>query len=187
MTAVFLCTIGFIILLFSDLLQVWKKEISAKILAPPGYLMITGGMIILISSFSPVPRPPIIFATQIILAVLFALLLIYSVLVEIPLYSRKSESSKRKAIKSGTYSFVRHPGFLWFLLLHLLLISIYRNRWFTLNSLFMVLLDFILVFLEDRFFFPKIFPNYREYMKNVPFLIPNRIFMTKKRDASEDE
>lgn len=97
-----------------------------------------------------------------------AALLIYSVLVEIPLKSNKSGS----LYTGGTYTICRHPGFLWFSFFN---VSASLFFWYTPITLVLAgytLCNFALVTLEDRVLFPKMFPQYGEYKKTTPFLIP---------------
>jgi protein-S-isoprenylcysteine O-methyltransferase Ste14 len=72
----------------------------------------------------------------------------------------------------GTYGFSRHPGFLWFTALQCALWAVHRDGGSLALSAWMILLDFLLVCLEDRILFPRIFVDYDEYRKKVPFLLP---------------
>jgi protein-S-isoprenylcysteine O-methyltransferase Ste14 len=94
--------------------------------------------------------------------------LIYSVLLEIPLKSDKSGS----LYTGGTYTICRHPGFLWFSFFN---VSASLFFWYTPITLVLAgytLCNFALVTIEDRVLFPKMFPQYGEYKKTTPFLIP---------------
>ncbi|MFW5769464.1 MAG: hypothetical protein ACOCYA_05355, partial [Spirochaetota bacterium] len=63
-------------------------------------------------------------------------------------------------------------GFLWFGLFQVCLMILFRRAEVYLFSLAAVLLDFFLIFVEDVWIFPRLFDNYAEYKKKVPFLIP---------------
>ncbi|MCF7946102.1 MAG: hypothetical protein K9L24_04545 [Spirochaetia bacterium] len=125
------------------------------------------------------------------LAALFFLLLVYSVSIEIYMYNHKLKNQNnpaikkdtekdaynnmnthdRKCFKKGTYSFSRHPGFIWFTLLNLLFVILF----FTAHILYLMILCTIfnlsVIIWEDRYAFPRLFNDYYEYKKNVPFIL----------------
>ena len=102
-----------------------------------------------------------------ILLLCFFALLIYSVLLEIPLSSVKPGM----LYCEGTYSFSRHPGFLWFTLINLLISCFFWNLAISLLCLGFILCNLVLITMEDLALFPKMFPEYSEYKKKTPFLI----------------
>jgi protein-S-isoprenylcysteine O-methyltransferase Ste14 len=75
-------------------------------------------------------------------------------------------------IKTGFFAMARHPGVIFFIFLTigLTLVS---------DSLFMLIavpifgaLDIILVTIQDKYFFPKMFTGYDEYRKETPSIFP---------------
>ncbi len=171
MGIIIICTISFLCLFFFDISQVYHKKKLARVFSIIGYSGIFSSLLILIFSykieggFSPFLYPKAAGSG------LFFLLLIYSDFIEIGLKSPCS-AERRSAFTRGTYGIVRHPGFLWFLFSLTLLILIYKNREFTLIASSMVGMNFLLILFEDLFLFPKIFSNYADYKKCVPFIIP---------------
>lgn len=108
-------------------------------------------------------------------AVLFALLLIYSTFIAVRTGGSDKQQAgeeSRRVIDTGMYGIVRHPGFYWFTLLIGSLITIYTDFRFIVGGIVLIVLNFFLIFIEDRVLFPKIFPKYREYQEKVPFLLP---------------
>jgi protein-S-isoprenylcysteine O-methyltransferase Ste14 len=106
---------------------------------------------------------------------IFLILLIYSVGIEIPLALKRNggdKPSERRVVVTGFYALVRHPGFVWFTLLWASIIFLYQDAIVTTVGAGLVALDFALIVLEDLVFFPRIFPDYKEYKDRVPFLIP---------------
>lgn len=104
----------------------------------------------------------------IIFMTLSLILLIYSVLLEIPLKADKSGDVYTK----GTYKICRHPGFLWYTAFNLCTALYFWYAPITMVLLGYTFCNLILVTLEDLVLFPKMFPTYREYKKTTRFLFP---------------
>lgn len=119
----------------------------------PGYLSFLGWFLLFISTF----------------------LLSFSLFWEIPL--RKTYLVKGvgdKLIKTGTYALVRHPGVIWYTLLLLALLLISRSRLLLIALPIWVFMDVLYVVIQEKFYFPHMFPGYEEYKKETPMLIPTR-------------
>ena len=132
-----------------------------------GFFVTVLPFLFLFSRFSS-PHHPAFSLLLILFMVANAVLLIYSVLLEIPLKSNKDGG----LYTGGTYKICRHPGFLWFSFFN---VSASLFFWYTPITLLLVgytLCNLALVTLEDRVLFPKMFPQYGEYKKTTPFLIP---------------
>jgi protein-S-isoprenylcysteine O-methyltransferase Ste14 len=76
-------------------------------------------------------------------------------------------------VTTGLYGLVRHPGVYGFSLAMLSLVLISRSRLMLLAGLIWVLVDIILVVLQDKVFFGRMFPGYAAYCRQTPMLIPN--------------
>lgn len=105
---------------------------------------------------------------------LACLLLIYSLFIEIPLFSTHIASgSPQKLVVWGTYALCRHPAVLW-------LGGLIAGAFLASGSLLMlpaflvwIGLDVLYVFLQERLFFPKLFGReYQNYQRRVPMVIP---------------
>jgi len=114
------------------------------------------------------------------LLALATFLLIYSMFLELPFkqtYALKGVGDK--LIKTGTYALVRHPGALWFGLFLIALLAVSRSKllliaaplWFGLNVLW--------VWIQERFYFGRMFPGYEQYKQETPMLIPTRQSLVK--------
>lgn len=79
---------------------------------------------------------------------------------------------ERKVYDTGLYTLCRHPGVLFFTGLYLCLH--FGLKLPLADTVTYIVLNIILVFLEDRIFFPKFLSGYEEYKKAVPFLIPTK-------------
>jgi len=104
-------------------------------------------------------------------AVLFTALLIWSLFFSFPPKETYIEAShQRAACTTGMYGLCRHPGVLWFCLLYSCLIP--GIRFPAELSLLYCILNILLAWIEDRWIFPILFYNYRDYKQQSPFLIP---------------
>ncbi len=107
------------------------------------------------------------------LAAAGAALSVYTTLVEIPLLQRLLRLPAG-VMRRGTYAVCRHPGF-WGLVLFvggLSLLAPMPRVWFL--ALVWMALDFAVVAVQDVWVFPRVFPGYHQYRREVPFLIPTR-------------
>ncbi len=103
------------------------------------------------------------------------LLLLYSLFINLPF--RKTYIATGvgdKLIKTGLYALVRHPGVPWFILLMLSLILISRSSLMLIAAPIFVLLDILLVVIQDKVFFGRMFTGYGSYRQETPMLVPNR-------------
>lgn len=164
---------GFLSLFTAELLGVVRRPRFSAFVSRSGYVLIAFSLVITVSGGLPDPGSPVKFTAGLILALAAAALLVYSVFIEIPLLKRKHSLPGNQAVTSGTYGFSRHPGFLWLALL-LAGIVLMRGSVAIGFAFVTVILNFLLVWVQDRFFFPKLFSNYDEYRRKVPFLVPFR-------------
>lgn len=119
----------------------------------PGYLSFLGWFLLFISAF----------------------LLSFSLFWEIPL--RKTYLAKGvgdKLIKTGTYALVRHPGVIWFTLFLIALLLVSRSKLLLIAAPIWIFMDILYVFVQEKFYFSRMFPGYGEYKKETPMLIPTR-------------
>lgn len=108
------------------------------------------------------------------MAGIFLFLLIYTLFFALPFAGTYIEqNSTPKTCVSGFYAMSRHPGVLWF-------IGFYLSLWLALSGPLLLiagavfsLLNLLYIILQDRWIFMKAFPDYGDYKKTTPFLIPN--------------
>ena len=181
------CATGFFFLFLFDLFQIRQRHILSRICSIVGYIQIVSGFALLLVSYKIGSISSLFLFLQVVGAVCFFALLVYSVFIEIGLQSPYSEYKERMAVDTGTYGLVRHPGFIWFFLLMLVLISVYRNVQFTFIALSITFMNFVLVLIEDLFLFPKLFVNYNDYKRKVPFIIPRLSSINKMLGSVQDE
>jgi len=107
-------------------------------------------------------------------------LLIYSLFLELPFvktYGKKEHSNK--LVDTGTYALCRHPGVLWFGLMFLFFFLLTGAKLILLAGIIWTGLDVLHVYIQEKLFFPKMFPEYSLYMKETPMLIPT-VYSIKK-------
>lgn len=107
-------------------------------------------------------------------------LLIYSLFLEIPFvktYAKKQQNNE--LVKNGTYALCRHPGVLWFGLSFLFF-------FYTIGAVLLIpagivwtSVDVLYVYLQEKLIFYKIFPDYKDYVKITPMLIPTKVSIKK--------
>ena len=109
------------------------------------------------------------------LLLIFLCLLVYSLFIEIPFRSTYTKQGiGNKLITTGTYALTRHPGVIWLALVFLSLALLFPSTTLFLAAIIWLVMDIIHVTLKDQLLFHKMFPCYREYQRQTPFLIPNR-------------
>jgi protein-S-isoprenylcysteine O-methyltransferase Ste14 len=106
---------------------------------------------------------------------IFVYLLVYSLILELPMRETYSVAGvSGRLVKTGTYALTRHPGAIWYVLgmISLLLAS----RSVVLLALVPVwsILEILHVIVQDRLVFVKMFPEYSQYQRETPMLIPTR-------------
>jgi protein-S-isoprenylcysteine O-methyltransferase Ste14 len=98
----------------------------------------------------------------------------YSVFVELPLRPTYIDvDNDQYLVSNGTYALVRHPGVLWLVLTFCGVWLIRPSIPLALIFIAWSLLDIILVYIQDRWIFPRMIEKYNQYKDITPFLIPN--------------
>jgi protein-S-isoprenylcysteine O-methyltransferase Ste14 len=98
------------------------------------------------------------------------LLKIYSLLIGLPFHQTYvSKGVKDTLVTTGIYALVRYP---WVFSLSLILIS--GSRLLMIATPILIGLNLLLVVLQDRFFYDRMFTGYAAYRKQTPMLIPNK-------------
>jgi protein-S-isoprenylcysteine O-methyltransferase Ste14 len=110
-----------------------------------------------------------------ILLLFSTICVVYALFINLPFqktYVRTGTSER--LVTSGFYALARHPGVLWTALLLVGLILISRSKITLSYSPVLFILDLIVVAVQDRYYFVRMFPEYRAYQKTTPMLIPNQ-------------
>jgi protein-S-isoprenylcysteine O-methyltransferase Ste14 len=175
MKYIFLGAIGFLFILLFDVYTLKTDGLKRKTLGFSGVMLIAYSSIMatIVSEKVNIPIAVRIAAWILWAAVLF--LLIYSLFLELPFkktYGGAKYSSE--LVDTGTYALCRHPGVLWFGLMFLFYFLATGAVLLIPAGIIWTSIDVVHVYIEDKFFFPRMFLNYKCYAKSTPMLIPNK-------------
>jgi len=102
-------------------------------------------------------------------------LLIHSLFISLPFRKTYLDTGVGdRLVKTGLYALVRHPGILWFPLFMLSLIPISRSSLLLIAAPIYIALDIVLVYIQDKFVFGRMFEGYDSYRQETPMLLPNK-------------
>jgi len=108
-----------------------------------------------------------------VLAAVFLLLLVFSLVIEVPRAWGFGSAARARLTTSGTYALVRHPGVLWLFFLLVCLSLARASETILLAAGTWTAINIGVSALEDGFFLPRAFgAPYGKYRGRVPFLIP---------------
>lgn len=113
------------------------------------------------------PLGPTLAILLVLLILVFGALLAYSVLIEIP----RSPNKAGTLYRGGTYSFSRHPGFIWYTVVNILIAVYFWDIGVALVCAGFIACNLVLIAIEDSVLFPRMFPDYGEYRKETPFFL----------------
>jgi protein-S-isoprenylcysteine O-methyltransferase Ste14 len=102
-------------------------------------------------------------------------LLIHALFVSLPFRKTYVDTGvSDKLVRTGLYALVRHPGIMWFPLFMLSLIPISRSSLLLIAAPLFIALDIVLVVIQDKFIFGRMFHGYDSYRRETPMLLPNK-------------
>ena len=108
------------------------------------------------------------------LALVFLLLLIYSLAVE-PVFRQALRGGPQTLTTTGTYALARHPGVLWLALFILFLVPASGSKPLLAGAVVWTALNVGVAAVQERRFLPRAFGDaYAAYRSRVPFLVPTR-------------
>lgn len=120
-----------------------------------------------------IPAPQWVVVLGTLITALGLILCAYSLVIEIPFQSTYiAPEAPSRLVTTGTYALCRHPGVLWFALLLIGLLIASRSAALLVAAPVWLGLDILYVWLQDRYFFPQQFPDYPDYRKLTPMLLP---------------
>lgn len=117
----------------------------------------------------------------ILLSGIFLILLVYSLFFALPVKETYGEKQIENppVCDEGVYALCRHPGYLWYFGFYLFSFLIFPTLNYLVNAVLLCVLNFIYIWVEDKYFFPSMFSNYEDYKERVPFLIPTKTSIHK--------
>jgi protein-S-isoprenylcysteine O-methyltransferase Ste14 len=171
----FAAAIGFLSLGVYDIAQIGGWSRVGRLFSIIGYGTIVSSLIFHLIRSHPPGSPVPIVIVGFILAAVCLITLAYTVLFEVGRRScRDKPKGPRRAYRHGSYGVVRHPGFWWYLSLCAALGTAYGTVDVGAFLGLTVVMNYLLILLEDRCLFPRIFVDYDDYRRVVPFLIPRK-------------
>lgn len=109
-----------------------------------------------------------------LLAIVFLLLLIYTLFLALPFEETYiKETDLKKVCSRGVYALSRHPGILFFSGFYLFLWLAFNTVLLFWAGLIFSGCNLIYVFFQDRWTFMNVFEDYDKYKRETPFVIPN--------------
>lgn len=115
-------------------------------------------------------------------------LFLYSLFINLPIvntYIKRGVASH--LVTRGLYSLVRHPGVYGFTMMMIAVLMVSGVKLLIVIAPVWIFVDVVLVIFQDKYVFIKMFPNYNEYKKQTPMLIPNKRSITNFIKSFEKE
>ena len=173
-------TIAFVFFFFFDVYTLNNEGTKKKIFGIIGLsiFIYSSLMVTLISEKINFPLPIKIIAFMFLSVAVF--LLIYSLFLALPFvktYGKVQHNSE--LVDTGAYALCRHPGVLWFGFLFFFLFFASGSVLLIYAGIIWTSIDVLHVYLQEKFFFCKIFPEYKTYITTTPMLIPTKSSIKK--------
>jgi protein-S-isoprenylcysteine O-methyltransferase Ste14 len=174
MTGLLLGAASFLLVFWVDVVSLRGLRVLKPVLWAASIALFVSGLVLAVLEPGRFGLPASISVVGWALAALSAVLLVYSLFLEIPFasaYIRKGKPSR--LVTSGTYALCRHPGVLWLALFLAGAFLASGSLWVLAALPVWVGLDVLYVFLQEKLFFIPLFgADYREYRGRVPMLVP---------------
>jgi protein-S-isoprenylcysteine O-methyltransferase Ste14 len=107
-----------------------------------------------------------------LLAIIFFLLLIYSVVLEVGVLNTYKSNPEPQLVTTGTYGLVRHPGVIWLFFVYLFTSLYFANIIIFIAGVVWTIVNIIYVLIQEQIILPKLFSNYKEYQNSTPMIVP---------------
>ncbi len=173
MLYIVLGSFSFVFLFLFDVYTLRKDGIKKKIFGILGL-----GLLLYSTIMTTVVSTRVVFSTPIRMVaaigwIFSILLLAYSLFLELPFvntYGKREHSNQ--LVDTGTYALCRHPGVLWFGFAFLFFFLLTGAKLIAVAGIIWTSLDILHVYLQEKIFFKKMFPDYELYIQQTPMLIP---------------
>lgn len=167
--------LGFLILHLFDIVAIKRLPVAKPFawMLGSGLLLYALAMASLGTDKLPLPSWSTWLGSALLAASL--LVLMWSLFINLPFRKTYVASGVGdKLVTTGLYGLVRHPGVPGFVLVLLSLILVSRSSLLLTAAPIFTLLDIVLVIVQDKLVFGKMFAGYDGYRRKTPMLVPNR-------------
>lgn len=166
--------VGILLYLVAEVLQ-WKGRSSpARLAAGSGACLAVSAHLLALVGPRVGQGPPALASGMLALAAA-AYLLYRSLWAELPRGAWMPPAHgtvPRLTVRKGTYALARHPGWWWHGLFLAGLYLVSGSLWLRAAAPWWWLANLILVTVEDCWLYPRLFADYGDYRRRVPFLLP---------------
>ena len=168
--------LGFIVIHFFDLVSLKRIPFGAKpIVWVAGFAILIFSLVRMCFQSNTLSIPVYLTWVGWFLLAISVMMIMFALFINLPF--RKTYVSAGvgdKLIKTGLYALVRHPGVYWVTSFFFSLVLISNSRLMLIAAPIFVVLNIVLVIVQDKYFFPKMFEGYDKYQQETPILVPNR-------------
>ena len=110
-----------------------------------------------------------------LLLALSGTLVLISLFINLPFWKTYvSTGASDRLVTTGLYSLTRHPGVLSTVVLVASVVLVSRSYVVLFAAPLVITLDVLLVTIQDRLFFGRMFEGYGDYRSETPMFVPNR-------------
>ena len=175
MLYIFLGVLGFVVAYIFDLASLKNIKGAKQLAGLVALCLLIYSTVLICQSPAKFDMPVFVRIIGACLLVISLALLIYSLFIELSFQRTYiSQGVSGKVVSTGTYALVRHPGVIWLALAFIGLALLYPSITLFIAIVIWWLVDVIYVAIQDKYLFPKMFPEYQAYKKETPFLIPTK-------------
>ena len=166
--------IGFLFCYLYDFNQVYLHKNWLRGSFFIGNVLLASASILLWVPYVVSPTFDFISIGLLLLYFVFVGLLIYTLFFALPFHTTYAQQKSNKTCNVGVYALCRHPGFWCMLLLYAVQSLLIHNEQMWLAFIVFNMLNLGYIIIQDTYIFVILFKDYRQYKKQVPFLIFNR-------------
>ncbi len=161
---------SFVFFLLFDILKAQGRR-NATPMFILGALLLAGstGMMVLSTAF---PERPLWRSLSGIVAVVWLFTLLYVLFAALPANKTYAGTERLEVCSAGPYALCRHPGGWCFVFLYWFLWLYAPSKEMLAAAIVFPILNFVYIWVQDRYLFPKYINNYSFYQQSVPFLLP---------------
>ena len=167
--------LGFIAFCLFDINKIrWHSEKLNLLFAFGGLLLLLSTLLAIPADFVSAFRLDLRRVAGLIGLALSGPGLIYVLFFALPFTETYTESDRLPLVDHGAYGACRHPGFWLFAAFYFFLWLFFTGRQMFFGFLLYTFCNFLYIWLQDRYIFPRYIGGYDDYRRAVPFLLPTR-------------